>query len=879
MSDHHFEEYLQKNAIFLKEVETFACKQNHNLFDLPPLDMRIEPGLVQPGETVVVRLSAKGTKPPDGQLTADANYLGKNPSHPHTLNLDWYKTEESTWQAECKLIADRPGNWRFVWTVAGHRLSRILGVIETGQVVITLWGGNNVPRLDQEIHQYDLTADHWVETGFGKTPAKIVTTLKPFARDAFYYGDRLTPICNADGLFPDITDKNLFKVTLDIQRQAIRQLQSLWSILGLKELEVFACYTPSHGTFGLLSELGFKALNSLCVWQNWLDGDSPSDWQINHVGCPIGPYYPAPDDFRKVATGKSLVAFSMGTASSTRCYDIMCFDGAPTNCMGQIRYWRLPGVGSNVHRFFAAVDGWIHDARNNSTPVFATVGLENFYDCHESWKANAESIHYMVRRAREGKLVFASSADIADFYHRHYPVQPEQVYFQPDYMAGMRGWSKPARVPDRIEITNQKFHSLHIDGQSLPQFLWDHTIPWHNPEWDDQSVWRDPYGLVTPETIATTAHPEGCVPRQTDLRGVKASIKLTPDSHGVQLTVRVHSDASITSLPLAIWRIPLDTDEKIQTTHWSPNVHWTPVYDGWSGNLHGVITLSHIPAGETEWSLHLTGSIRPPRAIDFSINGLLAGRTLRLSEETRTYLWREYIDCRIKLHIQVPPESPAVVMALDGTTMRPDATGRIEVVLDERWAHEAPSLVNATPVQCGGDAVITLSRVQPTQMTPHVKNWSGSPAIPINGPLENLAYPQDKNVLQLTPHRIPKDFASLNLGLLKGAKGNSVIYQMARFQTSARAQVCVDLGYEGPVKAWLDGRQIFQLLNGTPPREIESQPEFEVEAGEHELLLAFGQHNGIAWGVRLRILGVGEEVPLEQFLQQPFSPTEIKILP
>jgi len=879
MKDPDWNGYLQKNETVLKELDAFACKQNRNLFDLPPLDMRVEPGLVQPGETVVVHLSAKGTNPPAGQLTMEADYLVSNPGHPRTLKLDWQKMGEAAWQAEHKQVADCPGNWRFIWTVAGHRLSRILGVVEPGQVVITLWGGNNVPRLDQEIHQYDLTADHWVETGFGKKPERIVEALKPFARDAFYYGDRLTPICNADGLFPDIKDKNLFKMPLDIQRQAIRQLQSLWSILGLKELEIFACYTPGHATFGLLAERGFKALNSLCVWQNWLDGHSSSDWQINHLGCPIGPYYPAPDDFRKVATGKSLVAFSMGSASSTRCYDIMCFDGAPTNCMGQIRYWRLPGVGSNIHRFFAAVDGWIHDAKNNSTPVFATVGLENFYNCHESWKANAESIHYMVRRAGEGKLVFASAADIADFYQHHYPVQPEQIYFQPDYMAGMRGWSKPARVPDRIEIANQLFHSLHVDGQSLPQFLWDHTIPWHNPEWDDQKAWRDPYGLVTPETIATTAHPEGCVPRQTDLRGVKVAIELSPDSCGVKVTARVHSDASITSLPVAIWRVPLDPDDTIQTTHLTPDAHWTPMRDGWSGNLHGVLVLRNIPAGESGWSLHLAGSPKPAGTIDFSINGLLAGRTLRMTEETRTYLWRANINCRLKVHIQVPPESPAVAMYLDGTTVHPDSHGSMELILDERWAHEAPSLINVIPIQCGGDAVITLSRVQPTRITPPVQCWRGSQVIPLKGSLDNLTYPQDKNVLRLTPHRIPGDFASLNLGLLKGDNGDSIIYQMACFQTSARAQVCIDLGYDGPAKAWLDGRLIFQYLKGTPPCEVTAQPTFEVGAGEHELLLAFGHHNGSAWGVRLRLLWAGEEMSPGHFFLDPILPPEIKILP
>ncbi len=847
-------------------MSDFVSHLHANLFGLPPLDMRIEPGLVRAGESVSVRLSAQCTTPPDGRLTVEADYLGKAPDQPRALRVDWQKAGETEWRAACQLVADRSGNWRFVWRTGEHRLSRILGVVETGQVVVTLWGGANVPRLDREIHQYDLPADHWVDSGLGMPPEKVVESMKPYARDAFHFGDRLTPVCNADGLFPGISDKNLFKVPLEAQRRAIRQLQELWRLLGLKELEILASYTPGHGTFGLLAELGFKALNSLCVWQNWLDGVSPSDWQINHVGCPISPYYPAADDFRKVAAGRSLVAFSMGTSSSSRCYDIMCFDGCPTNCTGQIRYWRLPGVGSNVHRFNAALDGWIQDARNNPEPVFVTVGLENFYNCPESRKANEDSVHYMVRRAGEGKVVFASAADIADFYQRQYPVQPEHVYFQPDTMLGIRGGSKPARIPDRIELVNREFHSLHKDGEVLPQFLWDHTVPWQNPEWADQQTFRDPYGLVPPETIAATVNPQACVPRQTDLRGVTVDIERTPDSGGVRVTARIVSPVKINLLPLAVWRLPLDPERGGRAVESSPGSRWIPVRDGWSGNLHGILALTDVPAGTSEWSLRVAGAAKPSGTIDFSVDGVLAGRTMRMTEETRTYFWRETVDCRLKVRIRVPPGRPAAAMYLDGRTVRPDAEGNLEIVLDEHWSHEAPTLIGAAPVACGGDAVITVSRVQPIRMSPEVQDWRVSPVLELAGTWESLQAPADTSALRLTPHRIPRDFAAVNLDRLKGAAGNAVVYQMARFRSSDRTRVCVDLGYDGPVKAWLDGRLLFFYPQGTPPWSVEAGLAFQSEAGDHDVLLAFGPNGGLTWGVRLRILWAGEEVTPDRFI-------------
>ena len=877
MSD--LEEYLRKNCVLLEEAAEFARKHGGNPLGLPPLDMRIEPGLVRPGESAVARLSARGASPPAGRLTAQADYLGNKPGRVRELHVDWQKAGSGEWRAECGLCVDSPGNWRFEWLSADCRLSRILGVAEPGKAVVTLWVGANVPRLDREIHQFDLPGDHWVVSGFGLTPEKIAGQLGPYARDAALFGDRLAPVCNADGLFPGIRDKNLFKIPPDAQRRAICQMQELWRILGLKDLELFACYTPGHATFGILAELGFKALNSLCAWQNWLDGSSPCDWQINHAGCPVSPYYPAPDDFRKAAAGPSIVAFTMGTASSVRCYDIMCFEGCPSNCMGQIRYWRLPGVGSNVHRFFAAMDGWIRDALNNREPLFVTIGLENFYDCRESRKANEESVRYMVRRAGEGKVVFASAADIADFYRRHYAGQPEHVYFQPDYMAGMRGWSKPARVPDRIEIVNSRFHSLHKDGEILPQFLWDHTVPWSNPEWDGREEPRDQFGLITPETIAATVNPEACVPRQADLRGVKAEVFAGPEPGGLRVTARIHSGSGINTLPLALWRIPLDAQAEIAAECLPENARWIPVRDGWSGNFNGIFALENVPAGESEWHLRLSGDKKPAGTVDFIVGGLLAGRTMRMEEEVRTYLWRATPDCRLKARVRVPPGTPAAVTYLDGTTALPDSNGCIELVLDERWAREAPSLAGAAPVQCGGVAEITLSRVQAIRLTRHVQDWRVSPALPLGGTFESLEYPLDNAALRMAPRRIRGDFAALNLDLMKGARDGSAVFMAARFQSEARARVCADLGYDGPVKAWLDGRILFQFPRGTAPCEIEARPEFEAGAGEHEVLVAFGGNSGNAWGIRLRVLSAGEEVPIEHYLPDDVPLPEVRILP
>ncbi len=61
------------------------------------------------------------------------------------------------------------------------------------------------------------------------------------------------------------------------------------------------------------------------------------------------------------------------------------------------------------------------------------------------------------------------------------------------------------------------------------------------------------------------------------------------------------------------------------------------------------------------------------------------------------------------------------------------------------------------------------------------------------------------------------------------------------------------MGYDGPVKVWLDGREVFHDPNGTNPA-IAGAARISLRAGrgEHELVVALGSNGGRAWGIYLR---------------------------
>ena len=66
-------------------------------------------------------------------------------------------------------------------------------------------------------------------------------------------------------------------------------------------------------------------------------------------------------------------------------------------------------------------------------------------------------------------------------------------------------------------------------------------------------------------------------------------------------------------------------------------------------------------------------------------------------------------------------------------------------------------------------------------------------------------------------------------------------------------RLCARFGYDGPVKVWVDGKEIYHDPDGTNPAltDQKSVP-FRVGTGSHEFLVALGTNGGLAWGIFLR---------------------------
>lgn len=712
---HYFELTSPHNRAPLNEIERHAdidawlrwrMDQNHAALDKIaadvaggaalryPTDLSISPGLVKLDETVHITFTVQGMLPSPCRATIEPDYLSAG-SQSHEVVLEW-RAMNDRWQAEIELAANQTGNWRVIWQVGDERLSRVFAVIEQGYAVCTLWVGSNSPDIDHEIHQFDLPGDYWIGdwwSPYDRSTTDVLAYLKPYADMRHRFGDRLVPFMNATWAMPSIPNFNLMALDAKLQAEALAMAQSLWDTLGIGPLEILASYTLGHDTPQIARRLGIKAINSLCTWQNWLDGSDANQWKINHWAAPNAPYFVADDDFRKVAPGQSIVAFSMGTGSSVKNYCIFMMEGCPTLTSPMQRYKGGTSQSVNMTRFYDAVDLWLNDASYQPEPLFFTIGLENFIKSADWQRANAIAVEYLVTQARLCKLVFASASDIADYYHRHYTHQPEHIYYQPDVYAGYRAQGKPPQIPDRIETSNAQFHTLHIDGQVLPQFFWDFTHRWSEPEWDAQSQLRNQAGLIIPERI----NGENCIPSQVNLSNAEVETVIEAIGDRVQVTLRFQLSKPFDFLPVAIWHLPLSGVD-VHTPEDSTNTRWISVIDGVTGNLHGIVVCSHLPAGVSTRIVWLQGTLRAPRNANFRLGDALRGRTIYRMGTPYTYLWRADGIPPGQLTLSVPVNRDVVVHYNDGQTVRPDERGQLSIRFTDDWMFEVP-LVNGLTLE------------------------------------------------------------------------------------------------------------------------------------------------------------------------------------
>jgi len=140
----------------------------------------------------------------------------------------------------------------------------------------------------------------------------------------------------------------------------------------------------------------------------------------------------------------------------------------------------------------------------------------------------------------------------------------------------------------------------------------------------------------------------------------------------------------------------------------------------------------------------------------------------------------------------------------------------------------------------------------PRAVTDFVQTLRVSALQPGAGKLDTLEFPESMDRLGL----VQRSFAAFcNCYNEIGARApeDLVLYYACRLNCPDDMKLAALFGYDGPVKMWVDGKEVFHDPAGTNPAPSDkARIEFGVQRGAHEVLVALGTNNGRAWGIYLR---------------------------
>ena len=132
---------------------------------------------------------------------------------------------------------------------------------------------------------------------------------------------------------------------------------------------------------------------------------------------------------------------------------------------------------------------------------------------------------------------------------------------------------------------------------------------------------------------------------------------------------------------------------------------------------------------------------------------------------------------------------------------------------------------------------------------PFIRRFEVTDLLPGAGKLSAVNYPAD---CTWRVQEYPADFANRREEIAAAGDDRLMFYRF-RFRVAEPMKLGLLLGYDGPVKAWIDGRQVFHDPKGTNPAIPDAKRVRFTASGEHEVVVALGSNAGNAWGIFARL--------------------------
>lgn len=135
-------------------------------------------------------------------------------------------------------------------------------------------------------------------------------------------------------------------------------------------------------------------------------------------------------------------------------------------------------------------------------------------------------------------------------------------------------------------------------------------------------------------------------------------------------------------------------------------------------------------------------------------------------------------------------------------------------------------------------------------LSPFVNRWWVSRIQPATRPVHQQPPPKPSQRFHLTRKVFEQPFVDQHR-VWEGREGQA--YFFSEIRVSEPMKLNLRVGYDGPIKVWMDDRPVFQDPKGTNPATIDKgMVPVRLRKGRHRLAVAMDLHGGLAWGFFLR---------------------------
>lgn len=154
------------------------------------------------------------------------------------------------------------------------------------------------------------------------------------------------------------------------------------------------------------------------------------------------------------------------------------------------------------------------------------------------------------------------------------------------------------------------------------------------------------------------------------------------------------------------------------------------------------------------------------------------------------------------------------------------------------------------PVQIGEQRAVTspvtaIDAAFPIDITPE----SGSDRV-----LNGLKLPENLDGLPWKRHESAGPMIDLHNEYEAFKPRDFITYFRTQFEAPEAMKLSVILGYDGPVKLWVDGKELFHDPHGNNPAwDDRAKVPFKATAGSHDIVIALASNATKAWGIFLRL--------------------------